>query len=59
MSALLSVRAVTTRFGGLLANDAISFDVPTGALYAVILPHASVQSARVAMVGSVTVSGAR
>ena len=37
--ALLSVREVTKRFGGLLANDAISFDVEEGALFAVIGPN--------------------
>ncbi len=37
--ALLSVRDVTVRFGGLVANNAISFDVPNGALFAVIGPN--------------------
>ena len=37
--ALLSVSDVTVRFGGLVANDAISFDVPEGTLYAVIGPN--------------------
>lgn len=37
--ALLSVTGVTKRFGGLVANDAVSFDVPEGALYAVIGPN--------------------
>ena len=37
--ALLSVQNVTMRFGGLLANDAISFDVPEGDLFAVIGPN--------------------
>ncbi|WP_460450823.1 ABC transporter ATP-binding protein [Alsobacter sp. SYSU BS001988] len=37
--ALLSVQNVTMRFGGLLANDAISFDVPQGSIYAVIGPN--------------------
>jgi branched-chain amino acid transport system ATP-binding protein len=36
---LLSVRNVTMRFGGLLANDDISFDVEQGALHAVIGPN--------------------
>lgn len=37
--ALLSVRDVTMRFGGLVANDAISFEVPQGMLFAVIGPN--------------------
>ena len=37
--ALLSVRGVTKKFGGLLANDSISFDVEDGALFAVIGPN--------------------
>src|SRR5690606_8947956 len=36
---LLSVSQVTKRFGGLLANDAISFDVEEGELLAVIGPN--------------------
>ena len=36
---LLSVREATMRFGGLLANDRISFDVEEGALFAVIGPN--------------------
>ena len=37
--ALLSIRDVTMRFGGLVANDAISIDVPEGSLFAVIGPN--------------------
>ena len=37
--ALLSVRDVTMRFGGLVANNAISFDVPEGSIFAVIGPN--------------------
>jgi branched-chain amino acid transport system ATP-binding protein len=37
--ALLSISDVTKRFGGLLANDAISFDVEEGELLAVIGPN--------------------
>ncbi|NDW07311.1 ABC transporter ATP-binding protein [Jiella pacifica] len=37
--ALLSVREATKRFGGLLANEAISFDVEEGELLAVIGPN--------------------
>lgn len=37
--ALLSVQNVTMRFGGLVANDGVSFDVPEGALFAVIGPN--------------------
>ncbi len=37
--ALLSVRGLTKTFGGLLANDDISFDVEDGALFAVIGPN--------------------
>lgn len=36
---LLSVRGLTKRFGGLLANDTISFEVPEGILLAVIGPN--------------------
>ena len=36
---LLSIQDVTMRFGGLLANDAIAFDVPEGAVFAVIGPN--------------------
>jgi branched-chain amino acid transport system ATP-binding protein len=36
---LLSVRGLTKRFGGLLANDTISFEVPEGMLLAVIGPN--------------------
>jgi branched-chain amino acid transport system ATP-binding protein len=36
---LLSVRNVTKRFGGLVANDSVSFDVDEGALFAVIGPN--------------------
>jgi branched-chain amino acid transport system ATP-binding protein len=36
---ILSVRDVTKRFGGLVANDGISFDVDDGALVAVIGPN--------------------
>ncbi|MBN9063326.1 MAG: high-affinity branched-chain amino acid ABC transporter ATP-binding protein LivG [Rhizobiales bacterium 65-9] len=37
--AMLSIRNVTKRFGGLVANDNISFDVEQGALFAVIGPN--------------------
>jgi branched-chain amino acid transport system ATP-binding protein len=37
--ALLSVSNVTKRFGGLVANDAISFDVPENSVFAVIGPN--------------------
>ena len=36
---VLSVKDVTVRFGGLVANDAISFDVAQGMLAAVIGPN--------------------
>ena len=36
---ILSVRNVTVRFGGLKANDNISFDVPSGSIFAVIGPN--------------------
>ena len=36
---LLSVKNVTKRFGGLLANDSISFDVPEKTVFAVIGPN--------------------
>ncbi len=37
--ALLSVNGVTKRFGGLLANDSISFEVPEKTVFAVIGPN--------------------
>jgi branched-chain amino acid transport system ATP-binding protein len=37
--ALLSIRGVTVRFGGLVANNEIDLDVPQGALFAVIGPN--------------------
>ncbi|MDB5511817.1 MAG: High-affinity branched-chain amino acid transporter ATP-binding protein LivG [Enterovirga sp.] len=37
--ALLNVQGVTKRFGGLVANDSISFAVPEGSLFAVIGPN--------------------
>jgi branched-chain amino acid transport system ATP-binding protein len=36
---LLSVRNVTKRYGGLVANDSVSFDVDEGMLYAIIGPN--------------------
>src|SRR4051812_42961686 len=36
---LLSVRNVTKRYGGLIANNAVSFDVEEGALFAIIGPN--------------------
>jgi len=36
---LLSVKNVTKHFGGLLANDSISFDVPEKTVFAVIGPN--------------------
>ncbi|WP_342362324.1 ABC transporter ATP-binding protein [Terrarubrum flagellatum] len=36
---MLSIRQVTKRFGGLVANDNISFDIADGALFAVIGPN--------------------
>src|SRR4051794_40272327 len=36
---LLSVRNVTKRYGGLVANDSVSFDVDEGALFAIIGPN--------------------
>ena len=39
MTTLLSVRDVTVRFGGLIANDSISIDVPASGIFAVIGPN--------------------
>jgi len=39
MSALLSLDRVSKRFRGLLAVDAVSFDVPDGVIFAVIGPN--------------------
>ncbi len=36
---LLSISSITKRFGGLLANDAISFEVPEKTVFAVIGPN--------------------
>src|SRR5262245_53876010 len=41
---LLEVRAVTKRFGGLLANQAISFDVAPGEIVGVIGPNGAGKS---------------
>lgn len=39
MSALLEVRGLTRRFGGLFANQDISFDVPAGSIVGLIGPN--------------------
>jgi len=39
MSALLSLARVSKRFRGLVAVDAVSFDVPEGVIFAVIGPN--------------------
>jgi hypothetical protein len=39
MSALLELRDVTKRFGGVVANDAISLSVPEGAIVGLIGPN--------------------
>jgi branched-chain amino acid transport system ATP-binding protein len=39
MSALLSLNSVSKRFRGLVAVDAVSFDVPDGVIFAVIGPN--------------------
>ena len=39
MTALLDLRAVTRRFGGLVAVDAVNLAVPVGSIYAVIGPN--------------------
>ena len=44
MSALVEVREVTRRFGGLTAVDAVSFDVHEGAIKAVIGPNGAGKS---------------
>ena len=36
---LLSLRTVTKRYGGLVANDSVSFDVDEGVLFAIIGPN--------------------
>jgi branched-chain amino acid transport system ATP-binding protein len=38
-SALLSVRGVTVKFGGIVALDAVSFDVPRGTVFGLIGPN--------------------
>jgi ABC-type branched-subunit amino acid transport system ATPase component len=43
-SPLLEVRAVTKRFGGLVANQAISFDVASGEIVGVIGPNGAGKS---------------
>ncbi len=41
MSALLELRDITKRFGGVVANDAISLEVPDGAIVGLIGPNGS------------------
>lgn len=43
-SPLLSVEGLTRRFGGLTALDAVTFEVPHGAIYSVIGPNGSGKS---------------
>jgi len=65
--ALLCVRNLTKRFGGLAANDDISFDVDEGALFAVIGPNGAGKTTLFNMIsgffepssGSVTFAGQR
>jgi len=54
MSALLSLTTVSKRFRGLVAVDAVSFDVPEGALFAVIGPNGAGKTTLFNMIAGAT-----
>ncbi|MGH7049412.1 MAG: ATP-binding cassette domain-containing protein [Steroidobacteraceae bacterium] len=50
MASILSTAGLTKRFGGLLANDGIDFELPTGALRCVIGPNGAGKTTFISMV---------
>jgi branched-chain amino acid transport system ATP-binding protein len=50
---LLSVRNVTKRYGGLVANNAVSFDVDEGTLFAIIGPNGAGKSTMLNLISGV------
>ena len=54
MTTLLSLRGVSKRFRGLVAVDAVSFDVPAGELFAVIGPNGAGKTTLFNMIAGTT-----
>src|SRR5258708_8878309 len=57
---LLQIRDLTKRFGGVLASDGISLDVPAGELHAIIRPHGPGKSTLIGqLAGEISPDGGR
>jgi len=57
---LLQIRDLTKRFGGVLASDGISLDVPAGELHAIIGPNGAGKSTLIGqLVGEISPDGGR